>query len=99
MTTVTANDVRIPAAVRDAVARHEAVTVLSHGRPVLVIVNPDDYADRVTPEPAVRGRGRPLRDALAILATAPPPDPGFADDMRTVRESAGPLPDDPWERS
>jgi hypothetical protein len=44
-------------------------------------------------------RGRPLREALGLLAAAALPDPGFADDMEAVLGDAGPLPDDPWPRS
>jgi len=44
-------------------------------------------------------RGRPLREALGLLAGAALPDPGFADDMEAVLADAGPVPDDPWARS
>jgi hypothetical protein len=44
-------------------------------------------------------RGRPLREALGLLATAALPDPYFADDMEAVLGDVGPLPDDPWARS
>ncbi len=30
-----------------------------------------------------------------LIATAPPPDPGFLDDIRAARESVGP-PEDAW---
>jgi hypothetical protein len=96
VTTIPANDVRIPAAAREALARHEAVMVLSHGRPVYVIVNPDVYEA----EPAgSRIRGRRLRDAVAILADAPRPDPEFGNDLEAIRKSIGVMPSDPWERS
>jgi hypothetical protein len=42
---------------------------------------------------------RRLREALALLASAALPDPGFADDMEAVLSAVGPLPDDPWARS
>jgi PHD/YefM family antitoxin component YafN of YafNO toxin-antitoxin module len=98
MTTVPANDVRIPTAVREALARHEPVMVLSHGRPAFLIVSPDAYEGRGRPR-ATPNVGRPLREALEILAAAPRPDPDFAADLEAVRASVGPLPDDPWERS
>jgi hypothetical protein len=90
---VRANDVRIPAAARRAVARHEEVVVESHGRPTFVIVHPDDRRG------GPRRRGRPLREVLAMLAVAPLPDPVFADDLEAVRASVGPVPPDPWELS
>jgi PHD/YefM family antitoxin component YafN of YafNO toxin-antitoxin module len=101
MATIRANDVRIPAAARDAVARHEEVVVLNHGRPVFVILNPDDYADRRAGERRKGRLGRPLDEALDLLANAPLPDPGFAEDMEAVLADARRLaPDeDPWERS
>jgi len=95
MTTIRAEEVRIPRHARDAVARHEQVVVVNHERPAFVIVHPDDAASG---SPAVR-RGRPLREALALLAAAALPDPGFADDMQAVLSDVGPLPDDPWARS
>jgi len=95
MTTIKAEDVRIPRHAREAVARHERVVVVNHERPTFVIVHPDDTAAR---PPGVR-RGRPLREALALLSGAAPPDPGFAADMEAVRADIGPLPDDPWARS
>jgi hypothetical protein len=95
MTTVRAEEVRIPRHARDAVARHERVVVVNHERPAFVIVHPDDAAAGPT---AVR-RGRPLREALGLLATAALPDPCFADDMEAVLADVGPLPDDPWARS
>jgi hypothetical protein len=97
MTTVDANDVRIPATARAALAKHEEVVVLNHGRPAYVIVSRDDY-DRAGPTSAGR-RGRSLKAALEILASAPLPDPAFAEDMKAVRESVGPMPADLWEHS
>jgi hypothetical protein len=40
-----------------------------------------------------------LDEALEILATAPLPDPAFADDLEAVRGLVGAVPPDPWERS
>jgi PHD/YefM family antitoxin component YafN of YafNO toxin-antitoxin module len=99
VTTIPANDVRIPMAAREALARHEEVMVSSHGRPVFVIVNADDYERASRPATPTGRRGRPLREALAILANAPFPDPDFADDMEAVRASVGSTPADPWEHS
>jgi hypothetical protein len=96
MTTIPANDVRIPSAVREALARHEPVMVLSHGRPVYVIVNPDVYEAGPS---GSRARGRRLSEAVAILAEAPRPDPEFGNDLETIRASIGVMPSDPWERS
>ena len=95
MTTIRAEEVRIPRDAREAVARHERVVVVNRERPAFVIMHPDDAA---TASPAAR-RGRPLREALRLLANAAPPDPGFADDMEAVLADVGPVPDDPWERS
>lgn len=94
MATVSADDVRIPRRVREAVARHEAVVVLNRERPVLAIVHPDDLA----PAPPAR-RGRPLREVLGLLGQAPSPDPAFVEDMERVLESVGPVPTSPWDRS
>ncbi len=95
MTTIRAEDVRIPRHAREAVARHEQVTVMNRERPAFVIVHPDD----TTAVPSPARRGRPLREALGILASAAPPDPGFADDMEAVLRDVGPTPDNPWARS
>ena len=46
MTTIRAEDVRIPRHAREAVARHERVTVMNRERPAFVIVHPDDTASR-----------------------------------------------------
>jgi hypothetical protein len=95
MTTIRAEEVRIPRHARDAVARHEQVVVVNHERPAFVIVHPDDAAAG----PAAVRRGRPLREALVLLAATALPDPGFADDMEAVLADVGPSPDDPWARS
>jgi len=95
MTTIRAEEVRIPRRAREAVARHEHVLVVSHERPAYVIVHPDDEA--VTSRPA--RRGRPLREALGLLAHAAPPDRGFAEDMEEVLGEVGLAPEDPWARS
>jgi len=95
MTTIRAEEVRIPRHAREAVARHERVVVVSHERPAFVIMHPDDTAaDSRTMRP-----GRPLREALGLLAGAALPDPGFADDMAAVLSDVGSSPDDPWARS
>lgn len=96
MTIVDANNVRIPAEARAALAQHREVVVLNHGRPVYVIVHRDDYEQSAPSRP---GRGRRLAEALEILASAPLPDHAFADDLEAIRESVGPPPHDPWELS
>ena len=95
MTTIRAEEVRIPRHARDAVARHERVVVVYRERPAFVIMHPDDTA---ADSPTTR-RGRSLREALGLLADAALPDPGFADDMEAVLADVGPAPDDPWARS
>jgi hypothetical protein len=95
MATIKAEEVRIPRRARDAISHHEEVVVLNRERPVYVLVHPDD---RGATTRASR-RGRPLRDALAVLAQASPPDPAFAEDMRAVLDTVGPAPADPWARS
>lgn len=94
MTTIRAEEVRIPRRAREAVARHEQVVVVNRERPAYVIVHPDD---RAAGRPAPRGK--PLSDVLALLATASPPDSGFAEDMETVLGIIPPGPEDPWARS
>jgi hypothetical protein len=96
MTTINAEDVRIPRHARQAVARHEQVFVENRGLPVFVIVHPDDSS--VASYPHGR-RGRPLGEALGLLASAALPDPRFAGDMEAVRADVGQVPDDPWARS
>lgn len=93
MATIKAEEVRIPRSVRDAVAHHEDVVVVNRERPVYVITHPDDHWA------AAPGRGRPLREALSLLALAAPPDPAFAEDMEAVLDAVGPAPGDPWARS
>ena len=95
MATIKAEDVRIPRWARDAVDHHEDVVVVNRERPAYVIVHPDDHA----PTSAGSRRGRPLRQALSMLAQAAPPDPAFAEDMQAVLDSVGPAPGDPWARS
>lgn len=95
MTTINAEEVRIPRRAREAVARHERVLVVSHDRPAFVIIHPDDDPAGVR----AGGRGRPLREALALLAAGPSPDPGFAEDMEAIVAGAGSVPEDPWARS
>jgi hypothetical protein len=95
MTTIRAEEVRIPRRAREAVARHEQVVVVNRERPAYVIVHPYDCA--ATSRPA--RRGRPLREALDLLANAAPPDLGFAEDMEAVLSEIGPAPEDPWAPS
>jgi hypothetical protein len=94
MSPVKAEEVRIPRRAREAVARHEEVVVFNRERPVYAIIHPDDLRSARTPR-----RGRPLREALALLAQAPLPDSAFAADLESVRDTVGPAPDDPWELS
>lgn len=94
MSTVSADEVRIPRKVREAVTRHEQVVVLNRERPVLAIVHPDDL-----PQSSRRGRGRTVRDIAMLLGGVPDPDPDFAEDMDTVLDSVGSVTEDPWERS
>lgn len=94
MVTIRAEEVRIPRSARDAVARHEEVVVVNRERPAFVIVHP---ADARTASP-VR-RGRPLSEALGMLANGPLPDPDFAADMEAVQRDVGSAPDDPWAHS
>jgi len=95
MTTIRAEEVRIPRHAREAVARHERVIVVNRERPAFVIMHPDD----TTADSPPARRGRPLREVLRLLADAALPDPGFADDMEAVLAGVGPTPDDPWARS
>ena len=94
MATIKAEDIRIPRRAREAVAHHEEVVVINRERPVFVIVHPDDHVEATTLR-----RGRPLREALALLTQAAPPDAAFAEDMEAVLDAIGPVPADPWARS
>lgn len=85
---------RIPRRAREAVARHEQVVVVNRERPAYVIVHPDDRSAALPLQ-----HGRPLREAVALLAAASPPDRGFAEDMEAVLDAVGPAPEDPWARS
>ncbi|HXZ99056.1 MAG TPA: hypothetical protein VEK76_01785 [Candidatus Binatia bacterium] len=93
MTTLRADEVRIPRRAREAVARHDAVVVLTRERPTFVIVHPDDHPTGPTP------RGRSLAEALRVLARAPLPDPAFGDDLEAVIAAVGDAPADPWAPS
>jgi len=92
VTTLPADAVRIPKSAREALARHEVVVVMNRERPAFVLVNPEDHAR------PMEGRGRPARDAMALLMALPPADPEFVADMEAVLESAGDVPESPWER-
>jgi hypothetical protein len=92
---IKAEEVRIPRRAREAVAHHEQVVVFNRERPAYVIVHPDDCGRAEGSQP----RGRPLRDALSLLAMSAPPDPAFVEDMEAVLDSVGPAPGDPWARS
>ena len=68
--------------VLNRVAAGDEVEVVRNGAPVAVIAAP--------PAPLL------APDALrALLASAPPSDPAFADDVRALREAAG-LPPERW---
>jgi hypothetical protein len=92
--TISADKVRIPRSVRNAVTRHEQVVVLNRERPVLAIVHPDDL-----PQSGTRRRGRSVREIASLLASTRAPDPDFVKDMDAVLGSVGPAPEDPWRRS
>jgi hypothetical protein len=94
MTTIKADEVRIPRRAREAVAHHEKVVVMNRERPAFVIMHPDDHGQAMPAH-----RGRPLREALARLAQAAPPDPEFGTDMEAVLRDIGPVPSDPWAPS
>jgi hypothetical protein len=95
MARIKAEEVRIPRWAREAVSRHEDVVVVNRERAAYVIVHPDDHRAAAHPP----RRGRPLRDALALLAQAAPPDRAFAEDMQAVLETVGVTPPDPWAQS
>ena len=94
MAVIKAEEIRIPRSAREAVAQHEEVIVFNRERPAYVIIHPDDHG-RAT----ASHRGRPLGQALVLLAQAPPPDPAFAEDMEAVLDAIGPAPADPWAQS
>jgi hypothetical protein len=94
MTTIKADEIRIPRRAREAVAHHERVVVMNRERPAFVILHPEDHRE-ATP----LRRGCPLGDALARLAQAPAPDPDFGTDMEAVLRDVGSAPADPWEQS
>jgi len=94
MATLKAEEVRIPRRAREALAQHEEVVIFNRERPAYVIVHPDDRGRSVGAR-----RGRPLKDALALLAEAARPDPAFGADMQAVLDSVGPAPVDPWAQS
>ncbi len=94
MTTIKADEVRIPRRAREAVAHHEEVVVVNRERPAYVIVHPDDRGQAMGAR-----RGRPLRDALSLLAQSAPPDQAFAEDMQAVLDAVGQAPSDPWASS
>jgi len=95
MTTIRAEEVRIPRRAREAVGRHEPVVVMNRERPVYVLVHPDDHGPTAWPA----RRGQPLREALSALLQAATPDPAFAEDMEAVLDAVGPTPGDPWAQS
>lgn len=95
MATIRAEEVRIPRQARDALSRHEEVVVLNRERPTYVILHPDDHTGHTGP---IR-QGRPLREALGLLANAASPDPDFADDMEAIIGSVGSTPANPWAHS
>jgi hypothetical protein len=93
VTEIKAEEVRIPRRAREAVAHREKVVVMNRERPAFLILHPEE--DRRT----AAVRGRPLRDALDLLAQAAPPDEEFAADMQAVLGDVGLSPADPWARS
>jgi len=93
MIEIKAEEVRIPRRAREAVADREKVVVMNRERPAFLILHPDE--DRRS----TAARGRPLRDALDLLAQIAPPDEEFAADMKAVLDDVGSPPADPWARS
>jgi hypothetical protein len=71
------------------------VVVLNRERPTFVILNPEDHNAASAPA----RRGRPLREALTLLANAGRPDPAFGEDMEKVLGTVGDAPTDPWAHS
>jgi antitoxin (DNA-binding transcriptional repressor) of toxin-antitoxin stability system len=68
--------------VLNRVAAGEQIEVTRSGAPVAVIGGP-------------RARLVSAERFRELIASAPRPDEGFADDLRDIRESAGP-PGEPW---
>lgn len=68
--------------VLNRVASGERIEVTRNGAPVAV----------VAPPPVQLASADHFRE---LMATAPRPDDAFGDDLRAIRESAGP-PGDPW---
>lgn len=66
--------------------------VVSHGRPAYIIVNPDACEAASRPPTRPIRRGPTVREFLEFLASAPAPDPGFADDIEAIQASAGATP-------
>ena len=95
MTTINAEEVRIPRKAREALARHEEVVVLNRDRPVYVLSNPEDR--RSASKSMVKGR--PLRESMAILTAAPLPDARFGADLEAIRDAVGQIPAHPWAHS
>lgn len=69
--------------VLNRIAQGEEIEVTRAGAPVAVITPP-----RVRLVSAARVR--------ELLATAPPVDEGFAEDVRRIRREAGTAPESPW---
>jgi hypothetical protein len=86
--TLKVGEIQIPHRPAEAVARHEEVVVFNRERPAYVIVHPGDRQ-----RTAAARRGRPLREALALLTQAAPPDGAFAEDMEAVLDAVGPAPE------
>ena len=83
MTRMSATDVaRQFSDVLNRVGAGEEIEIVRNGAPVAVLAPP-----RVRLLPASRLR--------ALLASLPPVDEAFADDLRQIRHAAGP-PEDPW---
>ena len=69
--------------VLNRIAQGEEIEVTRSGAPVAVITTP-----RARLVSAARFR--------ELLATAPPVDDDFADDVRRIRSEAGQVPESPW---
>ncbi|HJS48690.1 MAG TPA: type II toxin-antitoxin system prevent-host-death family antitoxin [Gaiellaceae bacterium] len=84
MVRLTATDVaRRFSEVLNRVAQGEEIEVTRAGAPVAVIT---------TPRARLLSADR-FRD---LLATAPPADDGFAEEVRRIRREAGAAPESPW---